>query len=102
MFGKELGQMIGLLKQVLTELQASNKTQKQLLTAIEENTKAVKLRAIQNLETAGVPAEGNIYRGDGSSTHKGNCKTKDSSEGDCRSKCNGRCDNDFGACATCG
>lgn len=91
---KELTQMIGRLDRVLAELKTSNEIQKQLLAAIEENTKAVKLQAIQKLETADAPTEGNHYRGDGTSSHKGGCKSKaeDSKTGDCRSKCNGRCD----------
>ncbi|MBX9877999.1 MAG: hypothetical protein K2Y22_06025 [Candidatus Obscuribacterales bacterium] len=94
MFGKELGQMIGLLNKVLTELKTSNETQKQLLAAIQENTKAVKLQVIQKLETADAPTEGNIYRGDETSSHKGDCKSKkEEGASDCRSKCNGRCDN---------
>jgi len=98
MFGKELTSMIKLLEKVLSELQTSNKTQKELLAAINENTKVSKLLASQALtksENTPAQADGNHYLGDGSSSHKDSGKsTKEEGPGDCRSKCNGRCDNE--------
>lgn len=39
MFGKELPTMVKLLEKVLSELETSNKIQKELLEAIHQNTK---------------------------------------------------------------
>ena len=103
MFGQELTTMIKLLEKVFVELQASNKTQKELLEAVRENTKISKLLASQALaKTDGAPADGeqsdgNHYLGDGSSSQKGSSEPKTEGPGDCRSKCNGRCDNDDAA-----
>lgn len=94
MFGIDLSGINRLLEKVLSELQTSNKTQKELLAAINENTKATKLLASQALAKPEQQTEGNHYLGDGSSSHKGGCKSKKEGAGDCRSKCNGRCDNE--------
>lgn len=101
MFGKELSSMIKLLEQVLKELKASNETQKQLLESINQNISVSKSLLIHvqalraNSEVPEAPTEGNHYRGDGGSSHKGDCKTKSEDAADCRSKCNGKC-NDAG------
>lgn len=116
MFGSELKEMVGLLKNVLGELKKSNESQKQLLAAVEANNKYTKSLLIRlqaqgasSKETADAPTEGNFYRGGGGSSHKGNCKTEGSDSADCRSKCNGKCDDadeedddDDGSCVTCG
>lgn len=116
MFGKELGTMIKLLEQVLKELQISNETQKQLVTAVNRNTNVagsllVALETVRDkigksgettypdrlggeLHSASAegPTEGNHYLGDGSSSHTGSGKKQSEGAGDCRSKCNGKCD----------
>lgn len=94
MFTKEFNKMIGLLGKVLEELQKSNDLQKQIVKNQETEAELLRqlLLAQEAREEQQAPAEGNVYPGN-----------SNAESGDCRSKCNGRCDNDEAGCGgTCG